>query len=878
LGLPEGTTLQTGKEYFAMIHQEDQPRVVAAIQRTLREGNDYQEEFRLVLADGSVRWVADRGRVAANDNGKATRMTGVIRDVTELKMREIAVCESEARFRAIFHQAAVGMCLISPEGHLLQINQNLCALLGEDAEDLLHRKLLDLTHPEDRERNQRSMGSLLLGGVTDVSIEQRLLRQDGRSLWVSIYLALLWDAGGRLEHVIGVIQDIDERKRAEEALRESDRRFREMIDALPAAIYTTDVEGRLTHFNPAAVELSGRTPQLGTDHWCVTWKLYRPDGTPLSHDECPMAIALKENRIVRGAETIAERPDGTRIWFMPYPTPLRDSEGRVVGGINMLVDVTERKQAEDALRESESRFRNLADTAPAILWKADVSGSCTFLSRGWYDFTGQPPDSGLGHGWRDAIHPEDQERIRRVFHAAIRQREPFSMDYRLRRADGTYRWANDNGRPRFSESAELQGYIGSVIDITERKQAEDQLHLLNADLERRVAGRTRELLHSQNRLRNLASDLSIAEERERRRVAGELHDYLAQLLVATRMKLNQARHARSAAKQSDVLGEVDQMLDQSLTYTRTLVAQLSPPILHEFGLPAALKWLGEQMPRQGLTVRSTVDPGPVDLTENQAVLLFQSARELLLNVVKHAGTDRATLQLKFKEGELRLAVIDQGHGFDTALMKEAAASHNAFGLFSIRERMESLGGRLEVAARPGEGTSVTMIMPLTPQAASTANGELRTMNDELARTAEKEGHSAFSIQNSASQKSAAIRVLLVDDHAMMRQGLRSLLENHQDVEVVAEAGDGLQAVALAEQHRPDVVVMDLSLPSLDGVEATRRICLAHPPTVVIGLSVHQSRHIEEAIRRAGAVSYLTKDCAVDQLYEAMSSAMLARSS
>jgi PAS domain S-box-containing protein len=544
----------------------------------------------------------------------------------------------------------------------------------------------------------------------------------------------------------------------------------------------------------------------------------------------------------------------------------------------MLVDVTERKQAEDALRESESRFRNLADTAPAILWKADVSGSCTFLSRGWYDFTGQPPDSGLGHGWRDAIHPEDQERIRRVFHAAIRQREPFSMDYRLRRADGTYRWANDNGRPRFSESAELQGYIGSVIDITERKQAEDQLHLLNADLERRVAGRTRELLHSQNRLRNLASDLSIAEERERRRVAGELHDYLAQLLVATRMKLNQARHARSAAKQSDVLGEVDQMLDQSLTYTRTLVAQLSPPILHEFGLPAALKWLGEQMPRQGLTVRSTVDPGPVDLTENQAVLLFQSARELLLNVVKHAGTDRATLQLKFKEGELRLAVIDQGHGFDTALMKEAAASHNAFGLFSIRERMESLGGRLEVAARPGEGTSVTMIMPLTPQAASTANGELRTMNDELARTAEKEGHSAFSIQNSASQKSAAIRVLLVDDHAMMRQGLRSLLENHQDVEVVAEAGDGLQAVALAEQHRPDVVVMDLSLPSLDGVEATRRICLAHPPTVVIGLSVHQSRHIEEAIRRAGAVSYLTKDCAVDQLYEAMSSAMLARSS
>jgi len=126
--------------------------------------------------------------------------------------------------------------------------------------------------------------------------------------------------------------------------------------------------------------------------------------------------------------------------------------------------------------------------------------------------------------------------------------------------------------------------------------------------------------------------------------------------------------------------------------------------------------------------------------------------------------------------------------------------------------------------------------------------------------------------------SRLVRVLLVDDHAMVREGLRSLLENHQDVEVVAEAGDGLEAIALVDQHRPDVVVMDLSLPSLDGVEATRRICLAHPATVVIGLSVHQSRHMEEAIRRAGAASYLTKDCAVDQLYEAMSSAMMARSS
>jgi PAS domain S-box-containing protein len=152
-----------------------------------------------------------------------------------------------------------------------------------------------------------------------------------------------------------------ERKRAEAELRESERWFREMVDALPAAVYTTDAQGRITHFNPAAVEFAGRVPELGTDQWCVTWKLFRPDGTPLPHDECPMAVALKEGQIVDGMETIAERPDGKRLWCVPYPRPLRDAEGGIVGGINLLMDITERKQVEEDLRESKEQLRILAD-------------------------------------------------------------------------------------------------------------------------------------------------------------------------------------------------------------------------------------------------------------------------------------------------------------------------------------------------------------------------------------------------------------------------------------------------------------------------------------------------------------------------------------
>jgi len=146
----------------------------------------------------------------------------------------------------------------------------------------------------------------------------------------------------RLAHANG----IDAQKRIEETLRERARRFRELLEALPAAVYTTDAGGRITFYNQAAVELWGCRPELGKSEWCGSWRLYWPDGRPMRHDECPMAVALKENRAVRGGEAVAERPDGTRVPFIPYPTPLRDASGNLVGAVNMLVDITHRKQSE----------------------------------------------------------------------------------------------------------------------------------------------------------------------------------------------------------------------------------------------------------------------------------------------------------------------------------------------------------------------------------------------------------------------------------------------------------------------------------------------------------------------------------------------------
>ena len=157
----------------------------------------------------------------------------------------------------------------------------------------------------------------------------------------------------------------------QDTLREHERRFRELLDAMPAAVYTTDAAGRITYYNEPAAELWGHRPTLGSSEWCGSWKLFWPDGTPLAHDECAMAIALKEDRPVRGMEAIAERPDGTRVPFIPYPTPLHDEAGKLVGAVNMLVDITERKHAEEQqallVRELHHRVRNTLATVQAIM-------------------------------------------------------------------------------------------------------------------------------------------------------------------------------------------------------------------------------------------------------------------------------------------------------------------------------------------------------------------------------------------------------------------------------------------------------------------------------------------------------------------------------
>lgn len=504
-------------------------------------------------------------------------------------------------------------------------------------------------------------------------------------------------------------------------------------------------------------------------------------------------------------------------------------------------------------------------------WRCSESGAKLF---GWTE-----PGSGpvTMAWWLDRVHPDDRRRIANSVrrHLADPTTDYLSIDYRVRTTDGSYAIVNDRGHIVRDARGVALRMIGAIRDMTFRmlqeaslRESEERLQTLASRLEHLVEERTHELVQSQARLRALARELNLTEQRERKRLAMELHDHLAQLLVLARLKLSQAKRL-AADRCAQFLGQAEEALNDSLTYTRTLVADLSPPVLHDFGLYAGLKWLSQYMQRHDLTVNATIpeSDAPLEMPEDHVVLVFQSVRELLINASKHADTRQAFLLVEQRDDGLRIEVWDGGKGFAEAAVSSAAESTveetNKFGLFSIRERMHALDGSFVIESSPGNGTRATLTVPLAVREARDVRDTQNGREPGVAAAA------PAARRPSGSSGARHIRVLLVDDHAMVRQGLRSLLESSPDVSVVGEAPNGQAAVADMEGLQPSVVVMDVNMPRMNGIEATTRIKARYPDTAVIGLSVNAGGDTQEAMLRAGAALVLTKEAAVEQLYEAI---------
>ena len=590
--------------------------------------------------------------------------------------------------------------------------------------------------------------------------------------------------------------------------------------------------------------------------------------------ELPMIVLTRggESRLARlldlvaeaaGSITLLERPIGESTLIRSIEVGLRSRRRQY-----QVRDLLEQQSlSQNQLRESEQEYRTLFESIDQGFCTIEVlfdehaqPNDYRFLLVN-AAFAGQTGLQGVVGRRVKEIVPKHEEHWFQIYGKIATTGEPLRFEKEARELGRHYEiYAWHIGSPSQRRVAVL------FNDITQRKASQVRLEQFAEELERKVFERTHELVSSQEQLRALATQLNLAEQRERTRLAAELHDHLAQMLVLVRLRLGQAK-VGPLAHSIQMIKQAEDVVNESLTYTRNLVAELSPPVLHEFGLFTALRWLGEQMQRYHLNVAVRIDaPDELRLPENQAVLVFQSVRELLLNAVKHAGSKRASVIAAGGEGLLKIVVADTGVGFDpiTLTSQRSAAMSSKFGLFSIRQRMEALGGRLELYSKPGEGTRATLMLPLSNPVEQAKHSSLpKVLPPEDGR-----GVSSFG-----GRKSGPYRVLVADDHAMVRQGLCLMLGACADIEVIAEASNGQEAFELAKKLKPSVVVIDINMPLMNGIEATALIRAALPETIVIGMSVNASVDNQEAMRTAGASTLLPKEAAGDQLYGAIQAAM-----
>ena len=397
-------------------------------------------------------------------------LIGFFLDITERKLAEEALRESEHGFRGVFEQAPLGVALVdSVTGRFLQVNQKYCDIVGLTQVEMLATDFQSITHRDDLQESLDNIDRMLRGGITSYNLEKRYIHANGSIVWVNLTVVPLWEADSTYKSHIAMVEDITERKRAEGALRDSEERYRGLFESSVDGIIITDLAGNILKVNPAFLKMLGYSME-------ELRRLSYQQLTPARWHESEARI-VREQIFERGYSDEYEKeyirkdcsifPISIRVWLS------KDKQGQLEGMWGIVRDITERKLAEEALRESESRFRQLSESLPQLIWTCLADGRCDYLSPQWVSYTGIPEDVQLGYGWLDQVHPDDRGRVEREWTAAAARGEPFDIEFRIRRHDGDYRWFKTRATPIRDEAGHLVKWFGSNTDINDLKQAEE---------------------------------------------------------------------------------------------------------------------------------------------------------------------------------------------------------------------------------------------------------------------------------------------------------------------------------------------------------------------------------------------------------------------
>ncbi len=819
---------ETVGDFSALVHPDDRELVRQALREAIERDGPTELEFRAIRADGEVIWLFTNAVVLRKD-GQAVRMLGATIDITERKRGEMALRESEERFRTLASHAPVGIFRAEPNGENVFVNENWCEMAGMTPEQAVGQGWMDALHPEDRERVVAGWEEALRTGTTSAA-EFRFLRPDGGVTWLQGNATPLRDAAGEVVGYIGTVADITQRKRAEEALRNSERMYRAIGESIDYGVWVCDAAGRNIYSSESFLQLVGLTQEECSD---MGWT------SVLHPDDVDQTVAAWRQCVRAGLPWDVEHRfrgvDGRWRPVLARGVPVRDDAGEIIAWVGINLDISELKQAENELRESEARFRSMADNAPVLIWVNGVGG-CQFVNREYLRFVGATPDEVSGMNWTAFVHPEDLAGYVAAYVAAFEQKKPFEAQCRFRRADGQYRWLSCTGATRLRGDGAFLGYVGCSVDVTDIKESEDALREADRRKDDFLAMLGHEL---RNPLAGIVTGAQVLGMLDLGGEAGEM----------------QAVIARQASHMSQI---VDDLLDVSRIARGKLTLREQHVNLCKLLRDAVQDYRRGQAMSQGQLnykgpledVWAWVDPTRVT----------QALSNVIHNSVKFsdgAGGIAVELSVDAERTCAEIAVTDRGIGMtretidrifepfnqaDTSL--ERSRGGLGLGLALAKGLVELHGGTIG-AASPGlgGGSTITMTLPcVTPP----AGGAPRTTQGPI----------------------AARRVLLVDDRRDAILPLARMLE--WEGHVVATAMDGPTGLAQAAEFHPDVVLCDIGLAGdMNGYEVCRalRATSEFAEAYLVAVTGYGQDEDRRLAREAGFDFHLTKPVGRDQLID-----------
>ncbi|MBV8077123.1 MAG: PAS domain-containing sensor histidine kinase, partial [Planctomycetaceae bacterium] len=453
---------------------EESARIAAEIIRRLQSEGAYFGELSNRKKDGTP--FTTYVRIKAIEHEGKTYGVSVREDITEDKRAEKAQRRLQrerdellARLQLQFERMPIACVIADPQFRIIDWNPAAEKIFGYRRGEVLGMDAYLLVAPASRAYVQGIHRRLVSGDMTANAVNENVTK-DGRTILCEWFNTPLRNVDGEVIAIMAMGQDVTERKRAEEALRQSELRFARFMQNLPGLAWIKDLQGRYVYVNGAAEKAYG-TPRAEL-YGKTDYEVFPPETAAQLKEHDRQALASGTGLQV--IETL-EHEDGVLHHSLVSKFPIfgQDGEPALVGGI--AIDVTECERAKEALRESEKRFRALADATPVLIWGSDADMRCTYFNKQWLDFTGRTAEQDAGQGWTEGVHPDDLGRCWETYASAFDARRPFTMEYRLRRHDGEYRWILDTGVPRFAPDGTFSGYIGSAIDITDRKRAEEEL-------------------------------------------------------------------------------------------------------------------------------------------------------------------------------------------------------------------------------------------------------------------------------------------------------------------------------------------------------------------------------------------------------------------